>query len=82
MRTTLTLDDDIASRLKAESRRTGRPFKSIVNEKLRIALAQSVAVEKRTHFTVAPRTMGGPSAGVSYENVEALIEELEGQRHG
>ena len=35
MRTTLTLDDDVAAKLKAESRRARRPFKEIVNETLR-----------------------------------------------
>ena len=35
MRTTLTLDDDVAARLKAEARRTGKPFKQLVNECLR-----------------------------------------------
>ena len=32
MRTTLTLNDDVAAKLEAESRRAGRPFKEIVNE--------------------------------------------------
>ena len=27
MRTTLTLDEDVAAKLKAESRKTGRPFR-------------------------------------------------------
>jgi hypothetical protein len=81
MRTTLTLDDDVATRLKAEVRRTGRPFKTIVNERLRMALAESVVLQKRKTFKVVPREMGGPAIGVSYDNVEALLEELEGARH-
>jgi ribbon-helix-helix CopG family protein len=82
MRTTLTLDDDVAARLQAEARRTGRPFKSVVNESLRIALAQSAAVRKQKPFKIMPRSMGGPIAGVSYDNIGVLIEELEGDRHG
>jgi hypothetical protein len=82
MRTTLTLDDDVAARLRAEARRTGRPFKSVVNERLRMALAQSAAVQKRKPFKIKPRAMGGPTAGASYENIGALLEELEGTRHG
>ena len=38
MRTPVTLDDDIATRLKAESRRTDRPFKVVANEYLRIRI--------------------------------------------
>ncbi|MGH8232466.1 MAG: hypothetical protein ACRESY_11645 [Steroidobacteraceae bacterium] len=45
MNTTVTLDDNIASRLQAESRRTGRPFETIVNEYLRVALAQRKALQ-------------------------------------
>ncbi len=36
MRTTLTLDDDIAAKLKAEARRSGRSFKAAVNDLLRL----------------------------------------------
>lgn len=82
MRTTLTLDDDVAARLQAEARRTGRPFKTVVNERLRLALAQSAAVQKRKPFKVEPRAMGGPRAGLSYDNVESLLEDIEGDAHG
>jgi Ribbon-helix-helix protein, copG family len=82
MRTTLTLDDDVAARLQVEARRTGRSFKSVVNERLRMALAQSAAIQKRKPFKIKPRAMGGPTAGISYDNVGALLEEIEGARHG
>jgi hypothetical protein len=36
MRTTITLDADVAAKLKAESKKTGRPFKVVVNEYLRL----------------------------------------------
>ena len=38
MRTTMTLDDDVAAKLKAEIRRTGKGFKQAVNDLLRLAL--------------------------------------------
>lgn len=38
MRTTLTLDDEIAARLKQAAAREGRPFKDAVNSALRIGL--------------------------------------------
>ncbi|PYY05889.1 MAG: hypothetical protein DMG69_25080 [Acidobacteria bacterium] len=38
VRTTLTLDDDVAAKLRAEARRTGSPFKQLVNNLLRLAL--------------------------------------------
>ena len=38
MRTTLTLEKDLALALKEEARRSGRPLKRIVNETLRAGL--------------------------------------------
>jgi hypothetical protein len=82
MRTTLTLDEDVAARLQAEARRSGRSFKAVVNEHLRSALAQRSVQQSLPAFQVEPRTMGGPVPGASYDNVAALIEEIEGARHG
>lgn len=39
MRTTLTLDDDIAATLKREARMSGRPFKQVVNDTIRRGLS-------------------------------------------
>jgi hypothetical protein len=78
MRTTLTLDDDVASRLQAEARRSGRPFKVVVNEHLRAALAQRKALKALPLFRVEPRDMGGPVPGQSYDNIGALLDEVEG----
>lgn len=81
MRTTLTLDEDIAARLQAESRRTGRSFKEIVNEHLRMSLAQSRALKSMSSFRVVAADFGGPAGASSYDNVESLLEESEGTEH-
>ena len=81
MRTTLTLDDDVAARLQAESRRSGRPFKVVVNEYLRSAMAQRRALQSAAPFRVKPVDLGGPAAGRSYDDVGALLEEVEGATH-
>jgi hypothetical protein len=78
MRTTLTLDDDVAARLQAESRRTGRPFKTVVNEYLRAGLAQRRLAKAAVRFRVQPVSMGAPLPGRSYDNIGALLEEIEG----
>ena len=44
MRTTLTLDEDVARRLETEVSRSGRPFEQLANEYLRVALAQRKAL--------------------------------------
>jgi hypothetical protein len=39
VRTTLTLDDDLATELHRRAREAGRPFKDVVNEALRAGLS-------------------------------------------
>jgi hypothetical protein len=81
MRTTLTLDDDIAARLQAEAQRTGRAFKEIVNEHLRASLARSRAVKSIELFRVTAADLGGPVTAGSYDNIAALLEDSESTEH-
>jgi len=76
VRTTLTLDDDVARLLESESRRTGASFKEIVNRSLRLGL-MAAHRPARKPFVVSPRRLGLP-AGLTYDNVEQLLEALEG----
>ncbi len=78
MRTTLTLDDDVAAKLKAESRHAGRPFRVVVNETLRRGLAQRRVAGARQAFTVTARDLGHLKPGLSLDNVAELIEQVEG----
>jgi hypothetical protein len=81
MRTTLTLDDDVAEKLKAESRRAGRPFKEIVNETLRAGLTGGRVASRRQAFTITARDLGNLGPGLSLDNVAELIEQVEGPLH-
>jgi plasmid stability protein len=81
MRTTLTLDDDVAAKLKAEARRAGRPFRDIVNETLRNGLATRRPIAARQSFKVVARDLGHLRAGLSLDNVADLIEQVEGSLH-
>jgi hypothetical protein len=80
MRTTLTLDDDVAAKLRAESRRSGRPFRDVVNETLRRGLANR-RTAPRQPFTVTARDLGSLRPGLSLDNVAELIERVEGSLH-
>jgi hypothetical protein len=81
MRTTLTLDDDVAAKLKAESRRSGRPFRDVVNETLRRGLANRRVTASRQAFKVTARDLGRLRPGLSLDNVAELIEQVEGSLH-
>ncbi len=80
MRTTLTLEDDVHAKIAAEARRTGRPYKQIVNELLRRALVMEVRVKKRRPFRVRGRALVG-RPGLNYDNIGELLEQLEGPSH-
>ncbi len=52
MRTTLTIDDDLAVEIKRRVRRSGAPFRDVVNELLRSGLASGgSAVTAMPHVT-------------------------------
>ena len=82
MRTTLTLDEDVAAKLKAESRRLDRSFREVVNETLRRGLANQRANHApRPSFNIAARDLGRSRPGLSLDNISELIEQAEGPFH-
>jgi hypothetical protein len=81
MRTTLTLDDDVASKLKAEARRAGRPFRDVVNETLRLGLVNRKPPPALAPFKVVARDLGEVRPGLSFDNIAELLEQVEGPFH-
>ena len=79
MRTTLTIDDDVANLLRNEMRQSGDSFKETVNRYLRLGLASSKR-QNRKPFVVKPFTLGLPP-GMSYDKVSELLEVLEGPEY-
>jgi len=80
VRTTLTLDEDIAAKLKAESRKTGRPFRDTVNACLRAGLTLRKQGDTARPFRVKARDLG-LRPGINIDKVSALLDELEGHEH-
>lgn len=80
IRTTLTLDEDVLERVKAESRTRGNSFKETVNDLLRIALLQAEHAPRERKLNITPFAMGY-RAGLNYDSVEALLDYGEGDRH-
>jgi predicted transcriptional regulator len=50
MRTTLTLDDDLAERIAELARETRRPFQAVINDTLRRGLGESAPGEGEFHL--------------------------------
>lgn len=78
MRTTVTLEDDVAAKLKAEARRTGKPFKTVLNECLRVALSSGRGRARVAPFRIEPRDLGALRPGLSLDNVAELLDLVEG----
>lgn len=77
MRTTLTLDDDLARELKEMARRSGRPFKQVVNEAIRRSLATGdKPMPRQPRFVVQARACGF-RRGVDPLKLNQLSDELE-----
>ena len=77
----LTLDDDVAAKLKAAARRDGRSFRELVNETLRQGLASRRVTAERRLFKITARDLGDLKPGLSLDNVAELIEQVEGPLH-
>jgi hypothetical protein len=80
VRTTLSLDNDVSAKLREESRRTGKPFKQVVNDYLRLGLSVRRQAASTPPFKVKARPLG-LRPGFSYDNVWELIEQIEVPLH-
>jgi len=74
-RTTLTLDDDVAAKLESEARRTGRPYRAVVNDVLRRGLESERP--QAAVFAVFARPMG-LRPGVAVDDIAGLLDLLDG----
>lgn len=76
MRTTLTLDDDIAAALMDRAKKLGIPFKQVVNRTLRSGLGDSLPSIAMPAMEVKPFDLGPCLLG-SDVNFNRLADELE-----
>ncbi len=78
MRTTLSLDRDVAERLRLEMRRTGKGLKESVNEALRRGLALGGRPPRAPRFRVEPHAFGF-KPGIDLDRLNQLADELEAE---
>jgi len=70
----------VTAGLRREIRRTGRPFKAVVNELLRTALHLRTSPRSTPALRITARPLGLRS-GVDYDRIGQLLEDLEGPVH-
>ena len=79
MRTTITLDHDVAQRARAARAKTGKTFKQVINETLRAGFERlEQAPRKGKPFKVKSSRMG-LRPGLSYDNIGELLAQVEGE---
>jgi hypothetical protein len=80
VRTTVTLDDDVVSRVKSESRSRGEPFRDTLNDLLRLALLTLDSAPRRRKLSIKPTHMGY-RPGLNHDDIASLLEYGEGEQH-
>lgn len=76
MRTTLTLDDDLAAELKRVARKTGRSLKELINEAVRAGLRAREAPGARP-YRLQGVHLGGVVPGIDLDRALRLADTLE-----
>lgn len=76
MRTTLTLEPDVAEALRKRAHRGRKPFKRVVNEALRAGLASLDGPPAR-RYRLKPVSLGGVVPGVDLDRALRLADALE-----
>jgi hypothetical protein len=77
MRTTLTLDEDVAKRVREFMRRRKVTLKSAVNEMLRQSSASSVGTKRAKRIRITPHKCGAFQPGVDFHKLSQHLDDLE-----
>ena len=81
MRTTLTLDDDVARSLREQARLLNLPFKQVVNETLRRGLSPGTDEARPSEYHLVPHPRG-LTPGVDPLRLNQLNDQLESETFG
>jgi len=77
MRTTLTLEPDVAQRIRRRMKQEGLSLKRVVNDALRSGLAEADKAP-RTRFSVEPYACRF-KAGIDLDRLNQLADEMEAE---
>ncbi len=72
----MTLEDDVAARIRDEARRQDRPLKDVINDLLRAGLETRRSTELAP-YRVPSRDMG-VRTGVDLDDIQGLLDRLDG----
>ena len=78
MRTTITLDPDVAVKARKGAAALGQPFKVVINRALRIGLDEVLKPKRGRKYVTKSRPLG-LRTGLSYDNIGELLAHAEGE---
>ena len=76
MRTTVTLENDVARMLDDQARRTRKSFKETLNEAVRLGLGRASNLAADSEFVIEAREMGLRS-GIDGGRFNSLLDEMD-----
>ena len=76
MRTTLTLEPEVARRVESEMQRTRKTLKAVINDALKVGLGLDTKSVTTQPFRVEPHSFGFPP-GIDRDRMNQLADELE-----
>ncbi|MEN8165205.1 MAG: ribbon-helix-helix protein, CopG family [Acidobacteriota bacterium] len=77
MRTTLTLDDDLAAALKEMAFTRQESLKQVVNEAIRAGLRANAAPPEAKSYRLQPAALGRVAPGIDLDRALRLADDLE-----
>ncbi len=77
MRTTLTIDEDIARQLREIVHRSGKPFRNVVNEALRAGMENNRIADVSRPYRLEPVAMGEVTGPYDLDKALQLADRLE-----
>lgn len=80
MRTTLTIDDDLAGLLRRRARELGLPFKEVVNRTLRSGLGEQAKPRRQRPTRTIPHAFGF-RPGIDLDKLNQLVDEFEAEAY-
>jgi hypothetical protein len=78
VRTTITLDPDVAAKARKGAATLGLPFKQVINHALRIGLEEVLKPKPAKKYVTKARPLS-LRPGLSYDNIGELLAQAEGE---
>ena len=79
MRTTIRLDDDLLTEVKAYAARSGKSLTSVITDALRESLARYEVKDQREYVSLITFCGEGLMPGVDLDDSAALLDLMEGE---